>query len=1016
MANAKPRQTGFPKKKSGQNGGKRTLLNTKANAAAAGYAKRHSAKDKKRQGTSDIYEYAPEKSRRSKVTLDLTREEALEFGTLDELDDDQRELLKARLIGENDDDEKVDSDDDEEVDSDAAFEDSDEERFAEFFPNKKKKASSKAKDRSVRFADVDLNEDEEPEAAKEDGTADEDDDEEEEGDADEFLDLLDVLDGKGEIYNPSDDESAPKETARAGKPKSDQDSDVEVDSEAEESGEEVDDEESGEDDEDDETAMQITASDDEIDVEDSNLDRLQSFIEGLETTAQKRKAVDDGQPTQKRKRRTIQEKNETGAEDEFRVDASGSRLNLDDFLAPLASQSSALMSLKRTAKVLGSSSKTKTLAAPLPQRAQEKLDREAAYEKTKEEAEHLSFPLQSEKPGRVSNMELNAKFKPTTQLESAVDRLLKSAKVREEDLHETEEGMLKANNLSVEEIAERRAELRKMRELMYRAEIKAKRVKKIKSKTYRKLRRKEKERMAEKIDDEEDSDDEEAQMKKEVERARERATLRHKHTGKWAKQMRSKHVDEDQMKEIEDMLDKGEKLRRKVQGMGSDESGDEESSDDDDDLSPEEALAKFKADTFDELQKLKDSGEAESGATGKKGNSIFEMKFMKDAMARQNASANREVDDFAQVLAGHMNVDGDETDDGANEEQGPSNGVVVKRVGGRTVYRPGSLAADNNTHPTLQTQPLPPPSDTSSVTLRSTDLFSPAPNSPLIPTHVAASATVNPWLAHGEAAESLKVGRKKNEVVVSKDSKAADKSKNKLRKNARKHEEEKQLEKDDAILEISADNVLQLSTESSTSKASSSQKKDTGVVSADNDDDSDSNSEADAQEQGLLRKMKGKGKAAAQTAFQQRDLVALAFAGDNVVRQFEETKRREIESDAPKEIDTTIPGWGSWGGSGMKRKPPKPERIKKIAGVDPTTRADYNKKHIIISEKRDKKASKYLVKDLPYPYTSQAQFERAMDRPLGPQWNTRVAFQRATLPRVVKKPGVVIAALEKQTT
>ena len=59
--------------------------------------------------------------------------------------------------------------------------------------------------------------------------------------------------------------------------------------------------------------------------------------------------------------------------------------------------------------------------------------------------------------------------------------------------------------------------------------------------------------------------------------------------------------------------------------------------------------------------------------------------------------------------------------------------------------------------------------------------------------------------------------------------------------------------------------------------------------------------------------------------------------------------------------------------------PPKPQRIQKVAGMDPTTRADFNKKHIIISEKRDKKAGKYFVKDLPYPYASKAQFKRAME-------------------------------------
>jgi U3 small nucleolar RNA-associated protein 14 len=70
---------------------------------------------------------------------------------------------------------------------------------------------------------------------------------------------------------------------------------------------------------------------------------------------------------------------------------SGLKLNIDDLLAPLASQSLALQSLKTSAKVLASSSsKAKTLSAPLPQRTQERLDREAAYEQTKEEVDKWS--------------------------------------------------------------------------------------------------------------------------------------------------------------------------------------------------------------------------------------------------------------------------------------------------------------------------------------------------------------------------------------------------------------------------------------------------------------------------------------------------------------------------------------------------------------------------------------------------------------------------------------------------
>ena len=60
--------------------------------------------------------------------------------------------------------------------------------------------------------------------------------------------------------------------------------------------------------------------------------------------------------------------------------------NMDDFdlLKPLAGSKS--VSLDKTARVLAST-KVETLAAPLHTRAQERLDRQAAYDATKEEVE-----------------------------------------------------------------------------------------------------------------------------------------------------------------------------------------------------------------------------------------------------------------------------------------------------------------------------------------------------------------------------------------------------------------------------------------------------------------------------------------------------------------------------------------------------------------------------------------------------------------------------------------------------
>jgi U3 small nucleolar RNA-associated protein 14 len=43
--------------------------------------------------------------------------------------------------------------------------------------------------------------------------------------------------------------------------------------------------------------------------------------------------------------------------------------------------------------------------------------------------------------------------------------------------------------------------------------------------------------------------------------------------------------------------------------------------------------------------------------------------------------------------------------------------------------------------------------------------------------------------------------------------------------------------------------------------------------------------------------------------FKQRDLVAEAFAGDDVVVDFAKEKARQMEMDAPKIEDTSLMGW-----------------------------------------------------------------------------------------------------------
>ncbi|KAF8310820.1 Utp14-domain-containing protein [Clavulina sp. PMI_390] len=1000
----------------------------------SGYQRRQEKKAKStlQPASDDLYEYAPGKNKRARVELKVDREELVgetsskHRGLDDDADDvdSDVEALRRKIAANMEGDfGVVDSEDDEDIDSDEAFEgESDEERFANFkFADSKKSSKSKRRDPPNRaplgtLPDVNLNEDEDEEMEDGDEDAeDEDDEDEDDVDDDEGVSLSAMLED-GAAASVSGSES------------NNEGDDDDNDDDEDEEDEDEDEEEDADEDE----ADVLALSDDESQGDDA-LEKLDRFIDDL-TPLQKRKASkleEDtaASNTRKRKRRTLTELTEAGAESEFAARAMGdSKLSLDDLLQPLSGTKT--VSLDKAARALAST-KVDTLAAPLPTRAQEKIDRQAAYDATKvevekwaptmkriREAEHLSFPLQKAPISQPSISELSGNFKPSNELESAVDRLLKSAKLRESDIEQTED--LEMAHLTKEEVAARRAELRHARELMFRADAKAKRIAKIKSKTYRKIQKKAREKNALSLDEVANLDPEAAEaerLKLEMERAKERATMRHKNTGKWAKQMmaRGKDLDVDQRRELNAQLERGEQLRRKIQGLDSD--GEAPDSDSD----PEQDVEDITGRAFEELaaEGADTSGlPASSGKKKKAG--ILDMKFMREAAAREDRAAQADADDFRAELLGLTG--GAEGTTPANEE--PSNSMLVQGNSGRMIFRPTADDPSSSRGPASQRVPHPPPSDASSTTLKSSHDDSPQikPSAlqqttplalpPSISNSVTTKAVENPWLTVGSS--TAKLSRKRNETLVSKDSGADAKSQAALKKQLARSQDALDREADDALVEIDVDVEAgfipapaepEPAPKANAGKSKAKGKKKATVVDgAYQDSDDEMDEDAPAQGSNGVK------------AFKQRDLVALAFAGDNVIEEFNARKQREIEAAAPKEIDMTLAGWGSWGGKGTKKskRAPHPSLIKKVPGIAPTARADAGKAHLIISEKKDKKASKYLVRDLPHPYTSRAQFEKSLDTPVGPEWNTRTSFQKGTLPRVVKKMGTIIDPVQQR--
>ncbi|GAA5916095.1 hypothetical protein JCM6882_003934 [Rhodosporidiobolus microsporus] len=837
---------------------------------------------------------------------------------------------------------------------------------------------------------------------------------------------------------------------------------------------------------DDDDESEIT-SDDE-----GALDKLDSFVEGLDS--KKRKAGDDGDDAggKKKKRVVLKERTEALPEGEFAaVNADEGKVNLDDLLSGFSdSKNPRLASLRKSLKPLtGSSSSTDkltttnshlkssgALAAPLPGRLQDKIDREAAYEKTKEETdkwnetvrrmkgesglgvegarhERLTLPLMGG-AGDVRRdpnaQEWSAKFQPTNELEASIQNLLAAGQMSQSDIQKREQQELA--QLDPAELAARQAELRRQRDLMYRAERKAKRVAKIKSKAYRRIHRKSKDKNGENgpqlsledlaeldaIDGGNRVDEERTRL--ELLRAKERATLKHSSKGgRWAKKIDGlEGLEEERNASIRDMVARREELRRKIAGVGSDEEVDEFASSGSDNGDSDDEGGDFdsvRRKAFDELALL-DAKEAAAKASDPKLKGVMNMKFMRDAMARADRDVQKEADELRGRLA-RMDEMAEGGESGDEEEVA---GAQVQGNLGRMVFGPsGAGQALATEDASLDAAPK------SSTT---TKLSSVSIASPLIAAATASSSRPtprsrpslsnpissaveesNPWLTLADSEPSsssaggAKLSRKLNKASFGKDSaSAADKSASKAARARGKQADAREADREDARIEIDVSGEAALSVAATAKKGKGAKGKEKaqpqiggalvarpaeGMEHARENDEDESDGEMDDEE---IDAQRGKGPA----AFRQRALVKEAFANDDVVADFAEAKRKEIERDAPREEDNTLPGWGSWGGKGAKKQKNPRKFITKVAGVDADKRQDAGLNHVIISEKKDRKASKYMLKDLPFPYTSAAQHEHKLRTPMGPEWSTSTILRDQTMPSVLIKPGVSIRPVDKK--
>ena len=178
-----------------------------------------------------------------------------------------------------------------------------------------------------------------------------------------------------------------------------------------------------------------------------------------------------------------------------------------------------------------------------------------------------------------------------------------------------------------------------------------------------------------KLDGGERVTEEKARM--EMTRARERVSLKHSTKGgRWSKTVGGiEGLDEERNTAVREMVARGEQLRKRIIGVDGANSADEFASESEED-DQEASFDQIRNTAFDELASL-DRKEAEARALDgpTKSKSVMNMKFMKDALSREQRKVQGSADELRRKLEGmdeaaeSMEVDEEMDDNGGMSEQ-----------------------------------------------------------------------------------------------------------------------------------------------------------------------------------------------------------------------------------------------------------------------------------------------------------------------------------------------------------
>ncbi|NXP16285.1 UT14A protein, partial [Scytalopus superciliaris] len=686
-----------------------------------------------------------------------------------------------------------------------------------------------------------------------------------------------------------------------------------------------------------------------------------------------------------RKRRKLAERSEaSGQVSEFNVTCKGAgeKLVLSELLQPIHPRS-ALGSVK---KDLGRVKRKAAVELPLSKEEAKRVVREAAYVTTSKDvgkwqqvvlqnrrAEQLVFPLRQDIPTVVPLERVASAWKARTPLEQEIFGLLHKTQQPITDPLLTPEETASLQAMSLEEARRRRAELQKARAVQSYYEAKARREKRIKSKKYHRVLKKSRRRQALKEFEQLHKSDPAAALARleELEQLRmqERMSLKHQNKGKWA---RSRAImakyDLEARKAMQEQLARNKELMQKVRV----EPPEEEPCDvpEEDTVAMPIPTGASKANPWmlgkpsapapePEAQESPGDGTVPGAAESKE-----EVEEEEEELSEEEAL----LQDFEQKRQARQERAG--SPEGHGEELEASSRVGWAKEGGLgATFGLVSHSCADETEADAERpgdSPVPPVCAEEPV---STELE--------LPPQAQEQLLLSEQLHRVQTVEDVE-DLAKEEPVEEQEKPAAPRAGKRAQKQEKGKAGDRHAKKTTAKKKmISLETML----------AGEPQEMECSNLPV------------------VLEEEEG--------GIDQRGMITEAFAGDDVVADFRREKRKAEEESKPQPVNLVLPGWGEWGGTGLR---PSTRKVKRFLLKPPPAppRKDQHMPHVIMSEKRNIHAAAHQVSELPFPFERHQQFEQSIRMPLGSTWNTQRAFQKLTAPRVVTRAGHIIQPISAE--